>query len=158
VSEVALALEAGPLPLPEADLRAGAVRALELAGFEGRVSLAVVDDGAMRAVNRDYHGQDHPTDVLAFALREGDEEPGAGLGADATGELFDAEVVVSLDTALRESRARGVEPAAELLFYVVHGVLHLVGYDDHDPEDARRMHARALEILSDLGYENRAEA
>ena len=123
MSELALAVEAEPLPLPEADLQAAGLRVLELAGFEGRVSLAVVDDEAMRVVNRDYHDQDSPTDVLAFALRDtagvAAPEPAAG----PTGELFDAEVVVSLDTALREAAARGVEPAGELLFYVIHGVL-----------------------------------
>jgi len=143
---LAVEVDAERLPMPPADLEALFARALVACGFEGSVSLAVVDDETMRSVNRDYHDCDAPTDVLAFPL--GDAPAPGG---------FVAEIVVSLDTAEREAEARGVTTASELLLYVVHGTLHMLGYDDHDPEDARRMHARTLEILTGLGYENRIE-
>lgn len=130
------------LPMPAARFRRDAAAAVAAAGLEGRVSFAVVSDATMRRVNRDFHDCDEPTDVLAFAL-------GAG-----GGDGFDAEIVVSLDTARREAKAHGVEPAAELMLYVVHGALHLTGHDDHALEDARRMHARALAILAGLGHRN----
>jgi probable rRNA maturation factor len=132
------------LPLPEAKLRRDVLRALRLAEFGGAMSLAVVDDTTMRNVNRDYHAVDAPTDVLAFPLSE-------ARGGDAG---FDAEVIVSLDTARREAKARGVEPSSELMLYVVHGTLHLLGHDDHDPKAASRMHRATLAILSRLGYAN----
>jgi probable rRNA maturation factor len=135
-------MRAADLPMTAAALRRDAAKALTACGFAGRLSLAIVSDPTMRRVNREFHDCDEPTDVLAFPL-------GAG-GRDG----FDAEVVVSLDTARREAAAHGVEPAAELMLYVVHGVLHLTGHDDHALEDARRMHARALAILEGLGHRN----
>ncbi len=148
---MALAVEVADarLPLPAEELEALFTRALIACGFEGRASLAVIDDAAMRCVNRDYHDCDEPTDVLAFPLGDpGDPGvPGA----------FTAEIVISIETAERESATRGVAITAELLLYVVHGTLHMLGFDDHDPEDARKMHSRTLEILSELGYENTIE-
>ena len=131
------------LPMTPAVLRRDAVRALRLAKFRGAMSLAVVDDATMRTVNRDFHATDAPTDVLAFPLT-----------APGPRGAFDAEVVVSLTTAVREAGRRGVEPAAELMLYVVHGTLHLMGHDDHDPRKAARMHEETLAILSRLGYAN----
>lgn len=115
-------------------------------GLPGRISVVVVDDETMRVLNRDFHGCDEPTDVLAFAL---DRPPGPA-GEDA----FDAEVIVSLDTARLEAAERGVDPVSELLLYAVHGALHLAGEDDHDPASYRRMHTRALSILAALGRSN----
>jgi len=147
-TSVTLAVDVGEerLPMVAAELEALFTRALSMCGLEGAVSLAVVDDETMRAVNRDYHDCDAATDVLAFPLGES-PVPGA----------FNAEIVVSLDTAERECEARGVSLVSELLLYVVHGTLHMLGYDDHDPDDARKMHERTLEVLAALGYENRIE-
>jgi probable rRNA maturation factor len=143
---LAVDVDAERLPLPPDELEALFARALTACGYAGAVSLAVVDDETMRAVNRDYHDTDAATDVLAFPLGDA-VAPGA----------FTAEIVVSLDTAVREAQTRGVTCVSELLLYVVHGTLHMLGYDDHEADEARRMHARTLEILTDLGYENRIE-
>jgi probable rRNA maturation factor len=143
--ELAIGVPAKRLPMSAAKLRRHAAAAVAEAGLAGRVSLAVVSDAAMRKVNRDFHDCDEPTDVLAFAL--------GGGGAEG----FAAELIVSVDTARREAKDHGVEPAAELMLYVVHGALHLSGYDDHSLADARRMHARALAILERLGYRNTIE-
>jgi probable rRNA maturation factor len=140
--EISIEMPSREFPLSLAKFRRDAAKAVAACGFGGRLSLAVVSDATMRRVNREFHDCDEPTDVLAFAL-------GAG-GRDG----FDAEVIVSLDTARREAAAHGVEPASELLLYVVHGVLHLMGHDDHALADARRMHARALSILDGLGHRN----
>lgn len=130
------------LPMPAARFRRDAAAAVAAAGLDGRVSVAVVTDATMRRVNRDFHDCDEPTDVLAFPL---------SAPAD---DGFVAEIVVSLDTARREAKSHGVEPSAELMLYVVHGALHLTGWDDHALADARRMHARALAILAGLGHRN----
>ncbi len=147
---MALAVEVEPetLPLPADRLAAQIDQVLVAAGYPGNLSLAVVDDAAMRRVNREYHATDTATDVLAFPLRDPPQPELPG---------FDAEIVVSADTARREADALGVDAASELVLYVVHGVLHLLGYDDHEPDEARRMHARTLEILGELGYENRID-
>lgn len=137
---------AGALPASPAKFRSLAARAVARTGFPGRLSVAVVDDAAMRVLNRDFHGCDEPTDVLAFAL---DRPPGVPAAA-----AFDGEVVVSVDTARLEAAERGVDLLSELVLYVVHGTLHLSGEDDHDPASYRRMHARALSILAALGLSN----
>ncbi len=151
MSELSLAVEvaAGRLPLPEDELAGHLTRAVELTGFAGGLSVAIVDDATMQRVNRDFHACDEPTDVLAFPLGA---QPGESAEADARGYV--AEVVVSLDTALREAERRGVAPLAELTLYVVHGTLHLLGFDDSTADDARRMHLRTLEVLGSLGLEN----
>jgi probable rRNA maturation factor len=109
----------------------------------GPLSIALVDDRTMRRLHRVHSGLDSPTDVLSFPLRDA---PGGLLG----------EVVASADTAAREARRRGHAAADELLLYVVHGVLHLLGFDDHAPADRARMRAaerralRAAGITGDL--------
>jgi probable rRNA maturation factor len=103
----------------------------------GALSVALVGDRAIRRLHHDHMGDDRPTDVLSFPL------------AGAGGLL--GEVVASADTALREARARGVRPADELLLYVVHGVLHLLGFDDHAPGDRKRMRAAERRALRAAG-------
>jgi probable rRNA maturation factor len=134
-----------------ADLREGAGEAVDLQAVagaaqavlvaEGRegvgLSVAVVDDGRMSELHERYSGIPGPTDVLAFPLE--DEVPGP--------EALLGEVVVSADTAAREAAERGLTFERELLLYVIHGTLHLLGYDDHDPTERTRMHARQEELL-----------
>jgi|SRR5688572_29830252 len=109
----------------------------------GPISLVILDDRAIRRIHHDHLGIDEPTDVLSFPL-EG-----------ASGGML-GEVLVSAETARREGRARGIAPADELLLYVVHGVLHLLGFDDHAPAARKKMRAaeraalRAVSIRRDL--------
>lgn len=148
---VAYEVEPERLPLPAQRLEHDVLELLRAAPFPGSLSLAVVDDATMRRINRDHHATDAATDVLAFPLRSLDADEPARPGE------FDAEVVVSLDTALREAEARGLDAGAELLLYVTHGVLHLLGYDDHDEDEARRMHERTLDLLDALGWRSRID-
>ena len=136
-----LANEQDAIPIDESRFLSEVEALAKGAGFAGDLSLAVVTDKAIHDLNRRYLDHDYPTDVLAFPL---DEEEG--------------EVVVSADRALAEAGDRGVDPHAELLLHVVHGILHLSGHDDHDPEDARRMHEASLELLRGIGYRNRIAA
>lgn len=106
-------------------------------GLTGTISVAVVDDEAIRACNHRFLGEDRPTDVLAFALEDDFDEPGAPSG----------EILVSAETALATARRLGQPPGRELLRYVVHGLLHLTGFDDCDPDEASRMWSEQEEIL-----------
>ena len=110
--------------------------------FPGDLSLVLVDDREMGRLHGEFSGDPSPTDVLAFPFDGG---PGFPAG----------EVVLSVETAVREARARGLRPRTEVLLYAVHGVLHLVGEDDHDPVKARRMDRRTLRLLGSLGYRHR---
>ena len=116
------------------------------ARFPGDLSLSLVDDREMGRLHGRFSGDPAPTDVLAFPL------PGPVPGGPPAPA---GEVVVSVETAVREARARGLRPRVEVLLYAVHGVLHLLGEDDHDPVKARRMDRRTLALLRALGYRHR---
>lgn len=113
---------------------------------EGRlsaeISLAVVDDDTIHALNRRHLDHDWPTDVITFALSE-PEDP-----------ILAAELVVSAEMAARTAAASGSDPMAELTLYLVHGLLHLCGFDDQTDEDARAMRRREAETLARLGVPN----
>jgi probable rRNA maturation factor len=87
------------------------------------ISVAVVPDEEIHELNRRYLAHDEPTDVLSFVL-------------DRTGDRLHGEIVISADTAIRSAPGFGWPAADELRLYLLHGVLHLVGYDD-TTEDAR---------------------
>lgn len=109
---------------------------------EGRrfdVSLAVVDDAEIRRVNREALGHDYATDVVTFDL------------GDARADVVEGEIVVSAETAVREAAEAGHAPEAELLFYVCHGLLHLVGHDDAADAEREAMLARQRDYLRALG-------
>jgi probable rRNA maturation factor len=135
-----LANEQDALPIDEDRLREEIAALAAGAGYRGDLSVALVTDAAIHELNREFLDHDYPTDVLAFPL--GDE----------------GEVVVSAERARSEAGERGVTAMAELMFYVAHGILHLAGHDDHDPAEARRMHAVALKLLRGLGYRNKIAA
>jgi probable rRNA maturation factor len=110
------------------------------------VSVLLTDDSTIRDLNRAYRGIDGATDVLSFSQRE--ELPGAPAVPGATGgpELL-GDVVVSVETAERQSRQHGVAPEQELALLAVHGVLHLLGHEDETEQGAARMRACEMEIL-----------
>lgn len=136
-----------PARLPDdcsaAALRRAARAALAAADAPpAQISIAIVDDRDMTRLNRRYLERSGTTDVLSFDL----SEPDLGVG-DAT-----AQIIVNLDEARRQASARGHSVEGEAALYVVHGVLHLVGYDDSRPAAARRMHAEEDRIMMALGY------
>jgi len=113
------------------------LRALQL--DEAELSLLLVSDGEMRKLNRDWRGRDRPTDVLAFAQREGPGGAPDGLLGD---------VVISVDTARRQAAERGHPLAIEGERLLVHGLLHLLGYDhERSPAEARRMQRRERSLV-----------
>jgi len=114
-------------------LRRAGERALAAVGRASEeLSLTLVDDREIRRLNRRYRRAHRRTDVLAFPL----DPPLVG------------EVVISAETARRQAGLLRVPVALELDLLVTHGVLHLAGYDDHEPIDAMRMHEREREILA----------
>jgi probable rRNA maturation factor len=116
---------------------------LRQAGVErATISVAIVDDATIHELNRRFLEHDYPTDVLSFVL-------------DRDEQSLDGEIVASADTAARVASQLGVTPADELLLYVVHGALHLVGYDDQDDESEATMRRREREVLSELGVKDR---
>ena len=113
----------------------------------GRISVALVDDPHITRLNEIHLKRQGPTDVLAYNLRD---RAGEESLSSSAGEI-DGEIVVSVDTAAREAKARGHDVDSELALYLVHGTLHLLGYDDRTEEEATRMHDLEDEILVSLG-------
>ncbi len=154
-------------------------RVLQDEGFTtAKISLAIVSDAEIHAINREFLGHDNPTDVISFrlddaeggsgpwtgepdessaqhcftednAVTENDAEEDAQTAASA---MLEGELIVSVETALREAPQQGWSPRAELLLYVVHGLLHLCGYDDLTDEARPTMRAREREVLAIWGY------
>lgn len=128
-----------PRAVDEQKLAGAARRVLEEEEVpSATVSLAIVDDPAIHALNRRYLQHDWATDVLSFVL---DERAGH----------LDGEVIVSADTAAAAAVRFGWSLEDELLLYVIHGTLHLAGYDDTTPEARREMRARERHYLAHYG-------
>lgn len=111
--------------------------ALELESAE--LSILLCDDPTIHALNRDFRHKDKPTDVLAFAMREGE-------GGDLAGGIL-GDVVISLDTARRQAAERGHAIASEITFLLAHGLLHLVGYDHRNDAEERVMNAETSKLV-----------
>ena len=104
------------------------------------LSVLIVDDTAIQEINRDYLHKDQPTNVISFAMQEGD---GAGIQPQLLGD-----VVISAETAERDAAEAGLSTEEELYFLLLHGILHLLGYDHErgSAADAQRMRAREKEL------------
>jgi len=125
-----------------------AQRILSVSGCpEAELSVLLVDDEQIHEINRDYLDHDYPTNVISFAMREGE-------GADVQPDLL-GDVVISVETAMRDAQEAGESFESELYFLLLHGVLHLLGYDHErgTDEDARRMEEREREVFALLRTE-----
>jgi probable rRNA maturation factor len=109
------------------------------------LSVAVVDDATIHALNRQFLKHDYPTDVLSFLL---ENEP----------DRMEGEVVISADTARAQAERLGVRLADELLLYLIHGVLHLVGFDDTSPRQRDRMRHAERQYMEQCGVWDHAWA
>lgn len=122
----------------------------ELMGVEPQAEVSVVfaDDAYIHELNREYRGKDCSTDVLSFALNEG-EEPDVIGGPE---ETLLGDIVISLDTAARQAEEFGHSLERELAYLTVHGMLHLLGFDHEAEDDKAVMRQKEEQVLSLLGY------
>lgn len=104
---------------------------------DAEISIAFVDNETIHRLNKRYLDHDEPTDVLTFPLGGGKKLAG--------------EIVVGAEVAAAEASQRGHDVHAELALYVIHGVLHLCGYDDATQQDRQAMRARERHYLKVLG-------
>lgn len=112
---------------------------------KAEVSLALVDDEVMRKLNEKYLQDATPTDVISFDLGDTD--------ASQINKL-DCEVIVNAQCALRVTREHTGNPQAELNLYIVHGLLHHLGYNDQTKKQAKTMHEMENQLLEELGFGN----
>jgi probable rRNA maturation factor len=126
-------------------LRRLAVRVLRAEGVAPpvEVGLVVTDDETLRDLNRRYLGLDEPTDVLSF----GHQPSGQPFVTPPDGVRRLGEVIMSYPTAERQAEEVGHSVEDEAAHLVVHGLLHLLGYDHANPADERRMRAREDALL-----------
>ena len=106
------------------------------------LSVTVTDDETVRGLNREYAGEDAVTDVLSFSQREGEEFVAAPGSVPPLGE-----VVIAYPQATRQAEERDRSVEEEVARLLIHGTLHLLGYDHAEAEEERRMRAREEELL-----------
>ena len=109
------------------------------------ISLLLADDAMVRRLNRQYRGQDRPTNVLSFAALDADEAPRPDDGPVLLGD-----VVLAFETAAAEAAAEGKTLTEHISHLLVHGTLHLLGYDHSDEAEAEAMEGLERRILADL--------
>ncbi len=114
----------------------------EVLGKEGKdanLSFAFVDNNEIKKLNKRYFDSDEVTDVIAFPLSNHKN-------------VISGEIIVSVETAVDTAGKGRINIEGEILLYVVHGLLHLLGYSDDTREDSKIMHDMESKILKDLGY------
>jgi len=109
------------------------------------ISIGIVTDQRMHELNRQFLNHDYPTDVLSFVLKH-----------DKKNHSLDGEIIASSDYAAREAAEYGWTANDELLLYIIHGCLHLVGYDDTTPRSKKEMTEAETKYLKRMGVERKA--
>lgn len=133
--------DCGALPTSQKEIRRVAKEVLRQLGCSRyQLSVALLEDAGLAKLNLKYLKKRGTTDVLAFDLTDGAKN------------ALEAQVVISVETARRRARQHGTLVKAELMLYLVHGILHLCGFDDATAGEAQRMHRREDELLTALGY------
>ncbi|MFN9436442.1 MAG: rRNA maturation RNase YbeY [Planctomycetota bacterium] len=114
-------------PLLQKQIQAAVDRIAQDFGWSsGQISIAILDDERIQEINRQYLQHDYPTDVISFNLSD-DEN------------ILEGEVIVSWQTAKRVAQENGWTTSQEMLLYIIHGMLHIVGLDDATPAQSKRM-------------------
>jgi probable rRNA maturation factor len=140
MSKIAIASPQEAVPLDRRQLRETVRTVLageSIADYE--ISLAFVDNQTSQRLNKQFLNHDGPTDVLSFPL------------SDSRGKKLSGELVIGAEVAREQAQARGHDVHNELALYVIHGLLHLCGFDDKSPPDAEQMRARERHYLKAMG-------
>lgn len=127
--------------------------------YEAEVSFLLTDDETIHQINKEQRDIDRATDVLSFPMTdyvtEGDfaflEEEGADCFHPETGELLLGDIVISGDKVLQQAESYGHSPLREYAFLIVHSLLHLVGYDHMEEQEAKRMEKKQADVLESMG-------
>ncbi len=117
----------------------GKSSALFVRGKDARLSIALVDNSRIKELNKQYFNSDKVTDVISFPLSNNKN-------------LLSGEIIVSVETAVDTAGKKNITIEGEIVLYIIHGILHLLGYDDCNEEDASVMHEEESKILKTLGY------
>ncbi|QQP89387.1 rRNA maturation RNase YbeY [Skermanella sp. TT6] len=161
--EISVGLEAGDWEDLVADAE-GRVEAAARAAFAAaehpdvlrgaaaaEMSLVLADDAMVRTLNRDYRGKDKPTNVLSFALLDDAGDADDDLASHPGMPILIGDVILACETVRREAAEQGKPVEDHLTHLVIHGVLHLLGYDHETDPDADRMERLETSILAGMG-------
>lgn len=144
--KVSIASPQETVPIDRGRMRAVARAVLEGEGVkEAEISLAFVDNPTIHRLNKQYLDHDEPTDILTFPLSEPSAKRLAG------------ELVIGAEVARAQAEERGHDVQAELALYVIHGILHLCGFDDKSPAAAKQMRERERHYLQKLALPDIAD-
>jgi len=123
---------------------------------DSAISISLVDDTEIHALNREHRGKDKPTDVLSFPLYEPGEE------AHPHAERLLGDIVISVDTARRQAAEYDAPLQNEIYRLLIHGVLHVLGHDHEEPDERTRMEAEERRLAAAIGmpwpYDDHASA
>ncbi len=134
-----------PQPIEPGLIERAAMAVLTHQSADGNLTIVLTSDAPLQQLNRTYLGVDAPTDVLSFPASETDPE---------TGAQYLGDILISIARAEAQAQAAGHPLVSEVQLLVVHGVLHLLGYDHGEAEEKSRMWAVQAEILESIGLAN----
>ncbi len=132
----------------ERDFRRWAWQAVKNEYRRAEISLILLDEDEARAYNRDYRQKDYATNVLSFALNEGES------WFDADNEVLSGDLIICPQVVMREAAEQGKTADAHFAHLTLHGTLHLMGYDHLDDDEAEIMEALEIKLMNQLGYAN----
>jgi probable rRNA maturation factor len=125
--------------IPYTEVKQAARHVLEQEGIkEAKISLAFVDNTTIHRINKQFLDHDEPTDVITFPL--------SGKGA----KKLEGELVIGVEVGLEQAKELGHTVEQELTLYVIHGILHLCGYDDRNAKDSKEMRRMERKYLAEL--------
>ncbi len=141
-----LTIKSSALPINRQTLKRRVTKLLaELNYADWDLSLLVTDDAGIKEINREYRQKNKATNVLSFSMLEGEQMPGAPA---VLGDL-----VISSETIIKESGPLGYTPEEMFYFYLIHGLLHLVGYDHEKGAEAAQAHeAENLRLFQQIRF------
>ncbi|TVM01016.1 MAG: rRNA maturation RNase YbeY [Candidatus Brocadia sp. WS118] len=116
-------------------------RVLKIEKRDAELNLVFIDNKGIKEINKKFLGHNYATDVLSFAYHE-----------SPLNNTIAGEILVSVEMAVQQAQNRACSAEGEIALYLIHGVLHLLGYDDKKKGDAKRMHQREGDLLARLGY------
>lgn len=135
--------------------------------YEAEVSVTIVDNDSIQAINKEFRSIDNPTDVLSFPMldyeapadfsfldienEDGDDEVVSEYFNPDTGELVLGDIIISVDKVKEQADKYGHSQERELAFLVAHSMMHLFGYDHMEPEEAKVMEGKQEAVLEKLG-------
>ncbi|MBW2650642.1 MAG: rRNA maturation RNase YbeY [Deltaproteobacteria bacterium] len=126
------------IDLPRIKLSLGEI--LKTLNNEDReISLTFVDDAGITGINRQYLDRDYPTNVIAFSMNEGEF-------GDINPNIL-GDIIISTETALRDAQSGDLSLEDEIDYLMIHGVLHLLGYDHESPGEAEEMKEKEKEVM-----------